>query len=296
MIYDAIIIGGGIAGLSAAVYGARAGKKVLVLEGLMCGGQIINSPKVTNYPGISEISGFDLASSVYEQAVSCGAEVDYSKVIMVVDKKESKVVVTEGKEFECRKLIIATGAKHRELGLPNEKELVGKGISYCATCDGAFFKDKDVAVVGGGNTALMDAIYLSKLCNKVYLIHRRDTFRGEEKTLEEIKNADNIEIITDSVVEKAISDDSLTAVEIKNVKTGNVIRIDVSGMFVAVGMTPNTELFGGLVGLDEFGYIVTDEMLNTNVENIYAVGDCRAKDLRQLVTAAADGAIAGSRI
>ena len=296
MIYDAIIIGGGIAGLSAAVYGARSGKKVLVLEGLMCGGQIVNSPNVTNYPGIPEISGFDLARSLYEQAVKSGAQVEYSRVDAIKKAKELYLVIAEDTEFTTRKIIIATGAKHRELGVPREKELTGKGISYCATCDGAFFKNGDVAVVGGGNTAMMDALYLSKICNKVYLIHRRDTFRGEDVTLEELKATPNVEIITDSIVTELIGDKFIEAVNVKNKNTFAEQEIKVSGVFVAVGLTPNTEIFEGLVDLDDSGYVITDEQLNTSAPNICAIGDCRVKELRQLVTAASDGAIAGSRI
>ena len=294
--YDVVIIGGGVAGLSAAIYAARAGKKTLVLEGMMCGGQIVNSPKVSNYPGIKEISGFELATSLYEQAQACGAGIDYQKVVSVEDRGDTKLVITDGDTIECKNVIIATGAKHRELGLDNENELVGKGISYCATCDGAFYKDKTVAVIGGGNTALMDALYLSKLCSKVYLIHRREEFRGKDGILNELCNTENVEILRNCIVKEAVADDTVKAVIVENVITHDTREYEVSGIFVAVGQMPDTKLFEGLVDMDEYGYIKADESLKTNVPRIYAAGDCRTKEVRQLATAAADGAIAGSKI
>lgn len=294
--YDVVIIGGGVAGLSAAIYAARAGKKTLVLEGMMCGGQIVNSPKVSNYPGIKEISGFELATSLYEQAQACGAGIDYQKVVSVEDRGDTKLVITDGDTIECKNVIIATGAKHRELGLDNENDLVGKGISYCATCDGAFYKDKTVAVIGGGNTALMDALYLSKLCSKVYLIHRREEFRGKDGILNELCNTDNVEILRNCIVKEAVADDTVKAVIVENVITHDTREYEVSGIFVAVGQMPDTKLFEGLVDMDEYGYIKADESLKTNVPGIYAAGDCRTKEVRQLATAAADGAIAGSKI
>lgn len=294
--YDVVIIGGGVAGLSAAIYAARAGKKTLVLEGMMCGGQIVNSPKVSNYPGIKEISGFELATSLYEQAQACGAGIDYQKVVSVEDRGDTKLVITDSDTIECKNVIIATGAKHRELGLDNENELVGKGISYCATCDGAFYKDKTVAVIGGGNTALMDALYLSKLCSKVYLIHRREEFRGKDGILNELCNTENVEILRNCIVKEAVADDTVKAIIVENVITHDTREYGVSGIFVAVGQMPDTKLFEGLVDMDEYGYIKADESLKTNVPGIYAAGDCRTKEVRQLATAAADGAIAGSKI
>ncbi len=294
--YDVVIIGGGVAGLSAAIYAARAGKKTLVLEGMMCGGQIVNSPKVSNYPGIKEISGFELATSLYEQAQACGAGIDYQKVVSVEDRGDTKLVITDSDTIECKNVIIATGAKHRELGLDNENELVGKGISYCATCDGAFYKDKTVAVIGGGNTALMDALYLSKLCSKVYLIHRREEFRGKDGILNELCNTENVEILRNCIVKEAVADDTVKAIIVENVITHDTREYEVSGIFVAVGQMPDTKLFEGLVDMDEYGYIKADESLKTNVPGIYAAGDCRTKEVRQLATAAADGAIAGSKI
>ena len=294
--YDVVIIGGGVAGLSAAIYAARAGKKTLVLEGMMCGGQIVNSPKVSNYPGIKEISGFELATSLYEQAQACGAGIYYQKVVSVEDRGDTKLVITDSDTIECKNVIIATGAKHRELGLDNENELVGKGISYCATCDGAFYKDKTVAVIGGGNTALMDALYLSKLCSKVYLIHRREEFRGKDGILNELCNTENVEILRNCIVKEAVADDTVKAIIVENVITHDTREYEVSGIFVAVGQMPDTKLFEGLVDMDEYGYIKADESLKTNVPGIYVAGDCRTKEVRQLATAAADGAIAGSKI
>ena len=290
--YDIIIIGAGTAGLSAAIYASRAGKTALVLESKAYGGQIINTPEVENYPGIKNISGFDFATGLYEQAKECGAVVKIQGVLDVKKEASCFVVSTKRNTYEGRSLIIATGASNRPLGLEREKEMIGKGISYCATCDGAFFKGKDVAVIGGGNTALEDAGFLSNYCNKVYIVHRRDAFRGEPSSLERLKAKENVELVLDSVSEKIIGDETVSGLEVKNVKTGEKRILDVSGIFVAIGQVPQNELFKELVTLDLSGYVTAGEDCRTGMEGVFVAGDCRTKKVRQLTTAASDGAVA----
>lgn len=290
--YDIIIIGAGTAGLSAAIYGVRAGKKVLVLESASYGGQIITSPEVENYPGIKKISGFEFATNLYEQATELGAEIEFAKVTQIREDGAQKVVVTEEKDYICRSVILATGAKNRPLGLENEQKLIGKGISYCATCDGAFYKGKTVAVNGGGNTALEDAAFLTGYCEKVYLIHRRDSFRGEQKQVEALRQKANLEFVLESNIVKLIAEDRLKAIEVQNVKTKEPRSIELSGLFVAIGQMPENGVFSPPVQLDQAGYIVAGEDCKTNAAGIFAAGDCRTKTVRQLATAAADGAVA----
>ncbi len=291
--YDIIIVGAGTAGLSAAIYGVRAGKQVLVLEAKNYGGQIINSPEVENYPGIKHISGFEFATNLYEQVKELGAEVLYEKVVEVIDHNEFKTVVTENNKYESRAVILATGAENRPLGVEREEEMIGAGVSYCATCDGAFYKGKDVAVIGGGNTALEDALFLSNYCNKVYLIHRRDSFRGEEKQLEILKEKGNIEFILNSTVVQLNGTDRVESITVKNKVTEEERSIHVNGVFVAIGQMPKNEIFADLIEIDTKGYIVAAEECKTNVSGIFTAGDCRTKTVRQLATAASDGAIAG---
>lgn len=290
--YDIIIVGAGTAGLSAAIYGVRAGKKVLVLETATYGGQIISSPEVENYPGIKKISGFEFATNLYEQASELGAEIEIAQVTQIRDEGEHKVVVTEEKEYTGRSVILASGAKNRPLGLENEKELIGRGISYCATCDGAFYKGKVVAVAGGGNTALEDAAFLTGYCEKVYLIHRRDAFRGETKLVENLRKKENIEFVLDSTIEKLIAEQTLQAIEVRNVKTKEMKTIQLNGLFIAIGQMPENGAFSPPVELDKSGYIIAGENCKTNAAGIFAAGDCRTKTVRQLATAAADGAVA----
>lgn len=286
--YDMIIIGGGTAGLSAAIYGIRAGKKVLVLEGKAYGGQIVNTPEVENYPGIKKMSGFEFATSLYEQAKELGAQIRMEKALSV----EGKFTVTTSKAvYEGKTVILATGAKNRRLGLPGEKELTGAGISYCATCDGMFYRDKAVAVNGGGSTALEDAVFLSNYCKEVYLIHRRDAFRGEQKLAEALQEKENVTFILNTVITELVGEGQLTGVRIKN-QNGEEQLLMVEGLFVAIGQEPETAIAGELVELDEKGYIRAGEDCKTGVEGIFAAGDCRTKAVRQLATAAADGAVA----
>lgn len=291
MLYDIIIIGAGPAGLTAAIYAGRANKKVLVLEAKTYGGQIINTPDIENYPVEEHISGFDFATKIYNQAKNLGAEIVFEKVIEIKDLGKEKEVVTNKNTYKTKTIILATGLENRKLGLSNEDELVGKGISYCATCDGAFYRKKTVAVVGGGNTALEDALYLSNLVEKVYLIHRRDEFRGEETTVNKLKEKDNVEFIYNSNVTKLNANEKLESIEVTN-KEESIKTINVDGLFVAVGRIPENQNFAKVINLDESGYIVAGENCHTNVDGIFVAGDNRVKEVRQLVTATSDGAIA----
>ena len=291
--YDIVIVGAGTAGLSAAIYGVRAGKKVLVLEGQNFGGQIINSPEIENYPGIAKTSGFEFASGLYEQASNLGADIEFEQVVEVEKNGKGFIVHTEGKQIECGAVILATGAKNRPLGVEKENQFIGMGISYCATCDGAFFRGQKTAVVGGGNTALEDAEFLSNFCEKVYVIHRRDEFRGEQWLSDNLRKKDNVEFVMDSVVTDIIGENGVQGVIIKNLKTGEETELSVTGLFVAIGQMPDNKAFEKLVDLDSSGYIQAKEDCKTSCEGIFAAGDCRTKGVRQLATAAADGAVAG---
>ena len=314
--YDIVIVGAGTAGLSAAIYGVRAGKKVLVLEEKTYGGQIVNTPEVENYPGIAKISGFEFATNLYNQAISLGVEVKMEcakqlKNIEVVTTSNNskggsatqemalttvnadmKKVVTDSGEYLCNSVILATGAKNRPLGVDREKQLIGAGISYCATCDGMFFRGKDVAVVGGGNTALEDANFLSNYCNKVYVIHRRDQFRGEEKLVERIRDKANVELVLNSRVVELFGEDSVEGILLENSVDGSKRNINCSGVFVAIGQMPDNEKYAELVELDNLGYIVAGEDCKTSCNGIFAAGDCRTKTVRQITTATGDGAVA----
>lgn len=290
--YDILIFGAGTAGLTAAIYGVRAGRSVAVLEESVYGGQIVNTLEIENYPGIKKVSGVDYATELFEQATALGAQVMFDAPVSV-EKGDSFTVTTKrGKTLEAKSLILAVGAKNRPLGVAGEEKFTGRGISYCATCDGAFFRGKDVAVVGGGNTAIDDALFLTDYCNKVYLIHRRQGFRAEEAKLALLKEKQNLEFVLDSVVETVEGADAFAGVTVKNKETGETKRIAVDGLFVAVGQVPATAIAKDLVALDDYGYIVAGEDCKTSAEGIFAAGDCRTKQIRQLVTAAADGAIA----
>ena len=280
--YDVIIIGAGPAGMTSALYLLRANKKVLLLEEKVYGGQIINANLVENYPGIPNISGFDFATNLFNQIKELGVDYKNEKVIGI----EGNKVITSNNSYECKKIIIATGVTNRKLGI--EEEYIGRGVSYCATCDGNFYKNKIVAVVGGGNTALEDALYLSNICERVYLIHRRDTFKGEIKYLEEVKNKSNVEIITDSNVIKLNGDHLLESITLDN---GNTIN--VSGLFIAIGQIPNNEIFSSIIELED-GYIKSNDGVHTTNKDIYVAGDARKKELRQLTTAVSDGSIAAT--
>ena len=288
---DIVIIGGGPAGLTAAIYVQRAGKHAVVLEGNAPGGQIINASKVENYPSIKSISGVDFAQNLYEQAADLGAEIRFVKAVGIELENNKKIVKTNKGDVEAKVVILATGASNKKLGIDRESEFLGKGVSYCATCDGAFFKNKDVAVVGGGNTALEDALFLSNYCKKVYLIHRRDSFRAEQKFVDELKQKKNVEFVLNSNVSKLIGTKLLEEIEVINT-SGKKTNLKVSGLFVAVGQVPGNGAFENIINLDSFGYVSADESCKTNVDGIFVAGDARTKQVRQLTTACSDGTTA----
>ncbi len=290
---DIIIIGAGPAGLTAAIYARRAAKSVLVLEAMSYGGQIINTPDIENYPVAAHISGFDFATKVYNQAKELGATFKFQRAVEIRDNGDTKTVVTPKGEYEARAVIIATGSENRKLGVENEDKLVGRGISYCATCDGAFFRNKTVAVVGGGNTALEDALYLADIAQQVYLIHRRDSFRGEEATVSRLQERENVTFVLNSQVTKLNADKKLESVEVTD-KAGNTRTLAVSGLFVAVGRIPENQNFASVIELDGAGYAVAAENCRTKTPGVFVAGDNRVKDVRQLVTATADGAVAAT--
>lgn len=291
--YDMIIVGAGTAGLSAGIYAERAGKSALVLEGEAYGGQIINTPDIENYPGISHISGFDFATGLYNQATELGCEVKFENVVKVEIQGNMKKVITDSGEYEAPALILATGAKNRKLGVEREEELTGHGVSYCATCDGMFYKEKVTAVAGGGNTAVEDAEYLADICEKVYIIHRRDEFRADSSEVKRLHSHENVEFVLNSVVtELESADGKLNGIKVHDKVSGEDRNIAVDGFFVAVGQVPDNNRFSDIVDLDEKGYIIADDTLATKTPGVFAAGDCRTKKVRQLVTAASDGAAA----
>lgn len=285
--YDIIIVGCGPAGLTAAIYALRANKKILILEKDNIGGQITSSLKVENFPGFKQISGNDLMNNLYEQAIDLGCEINIEEVIKIKDGK-IKTVITDENEYETKSLIIATGCKNRLLGIDREEEFIGNGISFCVACDGAFYKDKVVAVIGGGNSAVINALSLSEICKKVYLIQNLDFLTAEDMLKERIKEKNNIEIMYNSKVVKLIGDDELKSIEVSG-KEDKIIAID--GMFISIGQIPQNDIFKGIIDLNEQNYIKSIECL-TNKEGIFVAGDCREKKIRQLTTAVGDGTIA----
>lgn len=290
---DVIVIGGGPGGYTAALYAARANLNVILIEKLAPGGQMSTTDIVENYPGFPEgINGFDLGMQMQQGAERFGAKTVYAEVTGVELSGEVKRVQAGEKVYEAKTIILALGAYPRELGLPNERELRGKGVSYCATCDGMFYRDKTVVIVGGGNTAVADALYLNKICKKVYLVHRRDELRASKTYLRSLEDAENVEILWSSKVSEIQSTDHVTGVSIENLKDNQVYTIACDGVFVAVGNVPGTELVKGQIALDEAGYVLADETTRTNLPGVFAVGDMRSKPLRQIVTAVADGAVA----
>lgn len=289
--YDMIIIGSGPAGLAAAIYAQRARMKTLVIEReYMSGGQVMNTYEVDNYPGFPGIGGFELGMKFREHADKLGAEFVNAEVIELQLTEKIKKVVTDEEVYETRTIVIATGAKHRKLGIAGEEELAGMGVSYCATCDGAFFKDHTVAVVGGGDVAVEDAIFLSRGCEKVYLIHRRDELRAAKSLQERLFACKNVEFLWDTEVTKICGEDHLECIVVRNKKTGEKKTMDINGIFVAVGTLPNSDLVKGKVEMDEQGYVIAGEDCATNIEGVYAAGDVRSKMMQQIITAAADGA------
>lgn len=289
--YDIIIVGGGPAGLTAALYACRANKSVLVIEKGSFGGQITFSPKVENIPGFAEVTGNEFAEKLVEQVLGQDAEVECAEVLEIRNG-DIKTVVTDSGEFTAKSVIIATGAKHRLLGLENEENLIGEGISFCAVCDGAFYENKTVAVIGGGNSALQEAILLSDLAQKVYVVQNLPFFTGEQKLVDKLTEKPNVEIILGNTVEKLLGDSELRGIEIKNTATNETTALTLDGMFVAIGLVPQNDIFKNLVALDERGYIIADEFCKTSADGIFVAGDCRTKTIRQVITAAGDGAVA----
>lgn len=289
--YDLIIIGSGPAGLSAAVYAKRAGLDLLVLEkNPMSGGQILNTYEVDNYLGLPGINGFDMGTVFREHADKLGVSFREAQAVEILDKGDCKIIRTEKEELETGSVILATGAHHALLGVPGEEELSGAGVSYCATCDGAFFRGKTAAVVGGGDVALEDAIYLSRTCKKVYLIHRRDELRGAKILQEELKGKENVEILYSHTVKEIRGEDQVEGVLLESTKDGSQRELPLDGVFVAVGIHPDSELVRDLVECDEAGYVLAGEDCATTRPGIFAAGDVRRKPIRQVVTAVADGA------
>ena len=292
-IYDMLILGGGPAGYTAALYAARAGFDTLLIERMSAGGQMALTGEIENYPGFDEgVDGFTLGMKMQNAAEKYGAKTEYDEVTEVDFSGKIKKVRTVGGEFFGKTVVISTGANPRELGVNGESELVGRGVHYCAHCDGRFYKDKTVAVIGGGNSAVSDALYLSRLAKKVYLIHRRDSLRAEKIFEEALKNADNIEILWNSKVEDFITDGRVTGLKLISTQSEKVSEIECDGVFVSIGRKPATDFLQGVVALDKNGYIIADESTKTGIDGVYAVGDVRTKPLRQIVTAAADGAVA----
>lgn len=292
-IYDMVIIGGGPAGYTAALYGARAGLNVLVVERLSAGGQIALTGDIENYPGFEDgIDGFTLGMKMQTAAERFGAKTEYAEVLSVDFSKKIKEIFSTNGKISAKTVLIATGANPRELGLKNEADLVGKGIHYCAHCDGRFYKEKSVIVVGGGNSAIQDALYLSKIAKKVYLVHRRNEFRATKIYLEPLLKCKNVEFVLDSVVEGFLVDNRIIGAKVKNIKTGDINQISCDGIFISIGRKPATQFLEDSVDIDDFGYIIANESTKTNIDGIYAIGDVRTKALRQIVTAVADGAVA----
>lgn len=290
--YDIIIVGGGPAGLTAALYALRAGKTALIIEKNAFGGQITWSPKVENFPTIESISGTELADRLMEQTMNQGAEMELDEVTAIELDGDVKRVKTEfGGEFEAKTVIIATGARPRMLGVEREAELVGSGVCFCAVCDGAFYKDRPVAVNGGGNSALQDAMLLSDTCSRVYLVHRRDSFRGEAKLVEALREKENVEFVLNSSITALHGETELTGITVTD-KMGNERKIAVDGLFVAIGHAPDNGIFAELIDLDAGGYADSGEDCMTKTPGVFVAGDCRKKSVRQLTTAAADGSAA----
>lgn len=284
--YDIIVIGAGVAGMTSALYSLRANKKVLIIEKETIGGQISSSPLVENYPGYKAISGIELSNTLYDQIIDLGVDFEIDNVKKVEDFNDYKLVTTEYNSYKSKAIIISTGCKHRPLGIENENKYIGKGISFCVLCDGAFYKGKDVAIIGGGNTALVSAIYLSEIVNKLYIIQMLDKFTAEEKLIEKLNKIKNIEYIFNSKVDKLYGDELLESIDVgqRNIK--------LDAVFVNIGLLPQNEVFKDLIKLDKYGYFESDESCKTNIDGIFVAGDCRSKKIRQLTTASSDGTIA----
>ena len=294
--FDSIIIGGGPAGLTAALYLLRANKKVLILEKENFGGQIANSPRLENYPSIKAISGLDFANNLFDQVLDLGAQFELEDVLNITRNEDKFIVHTNYNQYEGKTIILATGCKHKEMGLPHEKELTGKGISYCATCDGAFFKNEDVVVIGDANTALQYALNLCNYCKNVTICTLFDKFFGERKLIDALKTKNNIHVEHNLSLVSFNGENEIESLTFKNTKTSEEKIIPCKGVFIAIGQIPQNDQFKNLVDLDSRGFIITNEKMETKTPNVYAVGDCRVKNVRQVVTAISDGAIAAVEI
>ena len=296
MIYDVIIIGGGPSGMTSAIYSSRARLKTLLIEKAGCGGQIAITDNIENYPGFEQgINGFELATKMQTQAANFGTEFVYGEVVSFqLNDKIKKVILLDNKEYLAKTIIISSGASFKKLGIKGEQEFIGKGVSYCATCDGPFFRNKEIVVIGGGDSALQEALYLTKFAVKVNLIHRRNEFRAAKILQEKVFKEQKINIIFDSVLEEISGKDVLEQVTLKNIKTNTISQLSVNGVFIFVGWTPNTNFLNNQLKLNKQGYIITDDKMNTSIEGVFACGDVREKTLRQVVTAAGDGAIAAN--
>ena len=294
-IYDVLIIGGGPGGMTAGIYAKRAGLNVAIIEKGMPGGAIVNTPEVSNYTGFTKIDGFNLATKMFEHVNSLDIPVIFEEVKTLKLSKDIKEVICYENTYETRSVILAFGASVRKLNVEGEQKLLGKGVSYCATCDGALYKGENVALVGGGNTALEDALYLSNLAKKVYLIHRRDEFRGEEYLSKQVRDKENIELVLNSVVSRVSGESKIESIEVTNKETKQTQTLIVDGLFVCIGRGPDTDIIEDDIKKDASGYIVTDEYMRTNIEGVFAIGDIRNTPLRQIVTACSDGAIAATK-
>lgn len=288
--YDIIIIGAGPAGMTAALYAKQAGKNILVLEKEAYGGQILKAHKVKNYPGFDEISGFDFAANLYNQLTNLNVEIKFEEVLEIKTNNDFKKVITKKGNYLCKSVIIAAGAKNRKLNLNNEENLTGKGISYCTTCDGMFFKDKTVAIYGGGNSAIDGAIYLSDICKKVYLIYRKENFKVDNNNINILKEKNNIEVIFNTTIIDLVGENELEAIKLKTNENEKTLGVD--GLFIEIGYIPVTEMCNNLINTNSKGYIVSNENCTTNIDGIFVAGDIRVKDIRQLTTACSDGTIA----
>lgn len=293
-IYDVIVAGSGPGGMTAALYASRANMTTLILERGAPGGQLINTAEIENYTGYKSIPGPDLASKMYEGALNFGADYQYGDIQDLVDHGSYKEIKASGKSYYARAVIIATGAEHKKLGVPGEESFNGRGVSYCAVCDGAFFKGKDIVVVGGGDSAVEEGNYLTQFADQVSIIHRRDELRAQRVLQDRAFNNDKIDFIWDSVVEEIMGDDSVSKVRLRNVKTGEVRELDTNGTFIYIGLVPNSQAFANLGICDDQGWVLTDEKMETKVPGIFAIGDVRQTVLRQVATAVGDGAVAGN--
>lgn len=293
--YDVIIIGAGPAGMTAGLYAVRSGLSTVILESEVYGGQVVNTAEIENYPCVKNIAGWEMAQQMYDQITDAGVSVVFDKVVSLKKNDGCFTVESADNSYECRAVIIANGAKHRKLGCSGEAELSGRGVSYCATCDGSFFRDKRVAVIGGGNTALEDALYLSNICEKVFLVHRREEFRAEKQLCEVISQKKNIELRLGIVPEKIVGSERVEEVLLKKIDSDDFETLSVDAVFVAIGMEPDNKPFSEVVQINDGGYIVANENCETSCPGVYAAGDTRTKLLRQIVTAVSDGAIAAAQ-